>query len=456
MKRKSMRKAALPFIAACMPLAACNPSTTTSTTTFPTAIAVAQYTPGGALDTTNFAAGKGIAVTDFEPGLNDYALATVLSGGKILVAGASGQTQSSGAARLLVAVLRYNSNGTLDTSFGTGGSVRTALGGDHGEGDAIAVQADGKIVVAASIFSSDFTGKGIALVRYTALGALDTTFGGGGNGIVTAPIIGDASDTTAAALAVQPAPLPADQKIIVAGHGNINGRVNVVLLRYNLDGTLDTTFGPLHTGLVTQDLGHDAMALGMLLQPDGKIVVAGSVVSASGTLDTVVLRYNSDGSLDTAGFGAGNGFVITDAGGNDFANSVALQSDGKIVVAGHANVIPNQTSDISVLRYNSSGTLDMTGFGAQGKVIDDLGGFEGAFSVALQANGKIVVSGSATNSAGGSMVAVLRYNTDGSRDAGFGSSGLVTTAPIGPSIVSSGNAVALLPADAGIVVVGFD
>jgi len=454
MKRKSLRQAALPLIAACAGLAACTPSTTTTSVGFPTAIAVAQYKPDGSLDT-GFAAGKGIAVTDFEPGLNDYALATVLSGGKILVAGASGKTQSSGVAQLLVAVLRYTSTGTLDTSFGTGGSVRTPLGSDHGEGDAIAVQADGKIVVAATILSSNFTGKGIALVRYTALGAPDTSFGVGGNGIVTAPVIGDGSDTTAAALAVQ----PADGKIVVAGHASISGRLNIVLLRYNTDGTLDsTTFG---TGGLVATLpvpGQDATALAMLLQPDGKIVVAGSVGGGSSPLDTVVLRYNTNGTLDTAGFGAPKGFVITDAGGNDFAGSVALQSNGKIVVAGHANFIPNQASDTSVLRYNSDGSLDATGpgFGTGGKVIDDLSGFDGAFSVALQTDGKVVVSGSATNSAGGSMVAVLRYNTDGSRDAGFGSNGLVITAPIGPSIVSSGNAVAVLPSDAGIVVVGFD
>jgi uncharacterized delta-60 repeat protein len=172
-----------------------------------------------------------------------------------------------------------------------------------------------------------------------------------------------------------------------------------------------------------------------------------------------VLRYNADGSLDMGGFGAPNGFVITDAGGNDFANSVALQSDNKIVVAGHANVIPGQASDISVLRYNSDGSLDTTGpgFGNGGKVVTDLGGFEDAFSVALQTtDGKIVVSGSASNAAGGASAAVLRYNTDGTLDTGFGANGVAITAPIGPSFVSSGNAVALLPADAGIVVAGFD
>jgi uncharacterized delta-60 repeat protein len=447
MEWNSLRRIGLPFIAACAALAACSASTTTNTTVLPaTAIATLRFNSAGVRDTT-FAGGKGIAITDFETGLNDYALATALQpDGSIVVAGASGKTQPSGA-QLLIAVARYNSNGTPDTTFGTGGgAVRTTIGTDHAEGDALALQADGKIVVAATIFSSTFSGKGIALLRYNGTdGTLDTGFNG--TGIVTTTI-GTGFDTAAAAVVVQ-----SDQKIVVAGHANMtNGQTNTILLRYNTNGMPDATFGT--NGLITTPLSDDSMALGMVLQSDGKIVVTGSLGAGSNPLDTIVLRYNSDGTLDS-GFGSG-GVARFDVGGNDFGNAVALQTDGNIVVTGHARVdFFSDTSDIAVLRIKGTdGTLD-TSFGSGGTVIVNLGAFDNAFSVVLQTDGKIVVSG---NSGSGSVTraAVVRFNTDGTLDAGFGSGGIVTPVAAGPSLTASGNAVVFQPADGSIYVTGYD
>jgi uncharacterized delta-60 repeat protein len=345
--------------------------------------------------------------------------------------------------------------GSLDSasgSFGSGGIVRTAVGSDGAEAVAVAVQADGKIVVAGTLLAANASGKGIVLLRYNANGTLDTTFGG--TGIVT-KTIGTGSDTAAAALALYP---PPDGRIVVAGHALTNTKTDIVLLRYNLDGTPDLTFGG--TGLVTTALSSDAAALAIQVQPaDGKIVAAGSVGKFSdSSMDAVLLRYNNtDGALD-ATFGVG-GIVQTDIGsGNNFANSILLQPDGNIVVAGHANVnFSLDTSDVALLRYSAAGALETTfgETGQNGKVVTSLGGFDNAFSVALQADLKIVVSGNTSSALSFTSVAVLRYNPDGKIDNTFGTGGLVTTSGTGPSTIASGNAV-LVQADGSIVVAGYD
>jgi uncharacterized delta-60 repeat protein len=274
--------------------------------------------------------------------------------------------------------------------------------------------------------------------------------------------IGTGSDTAAAALALQPAVAPADVKIIVAGHALTNTKTDIVLLRYNLDGTPDPTFGG--TGLVTTALSSDAAALAIQVQPaDNKIVAAGSVGNfGNSSLDSVLLRYNTaDGSLDASFGSGGNGIVITDIGsGNNFANAIALQPDGKIVVAGHANVnFSLDTSDIALLRYDANGSLETTfGIaGQQGKVVTDLGAFDNAFSVALQpSDGKIVVSGNTGSAGSVTRVAVLRYDVNGVLDPAFGTGGMVITSATGPSSIASGNAVVVQPADGSIVVAGYD
>ncbi len=243
---------------------------------------------------------------------------------------------------------------------------------------------------------------------------------------------------------------------MVAGHAFTGTKTDIVLLRYNPDGTPDT-FGT--AGLVTTALSSDAAALAIQVQPaDGKIVAAGSVGKFSdSSMDTVLLRYKTDGTLDTT-FGV-NGIVITGiGGGNDFANALVLQPDRKIVVAGHANVNSSlNASDIALLRYDEFGALETTfGLAAQaGKVVTTLGGFDNAFSVALQSDLKIVVSGN-TGSAGSAVrVAVLRFDASGVLDPTFGTGGLVTTQATGPSTVASGNAV-LVQTDGSIVVAGYD
>jgi len=447
MNRKLLRRMTLPLIAACLVLADC--SNNNSSGTGPTtAFAVLRLTTASGSPDTSFAGGRGITITDIDPGLFDFAIAATVqpADNKILAAGSSGLAGQGS-----VAMVRYNPDGSLDTGFGAGGIVRTTLPGVAATASAIAVQpADNKILVAAVTFTASTSTTGIAILRYNPTGTLDTAGFGGGNGYVIATIgPGLAGDTCALALQ--------GTNIIVAGAST---NQNLVLHRYDTNGNLDATFGP--GGTTTTPLATAALSPAIAFQSTGNIILV------SGTnVDQVVLRYSANGILDTT-FGT-NGIVTTDIGtSTNFANALAVQSDDKIVVAGHANVNTSTgTSDISLVRYNADGTLDATFVGPSGNpnppgiVTTDLsGGFDNAFSVALQtplaAATNILVSGN-TGSGGISQMAVLRYNTDGTLDTTFGpnASGVVIVSLVGPSNIASGNAV-VLQTNLGIIVAGYD
>src|SRR6266540_2032037 len=305
--------------------------------------------------------------------------------------------------------LPAESSGTLDVSFGTGGKVTTDFGGPD-LARAIAVQPDGKIVAAGVAF---ITGGGdFALARYNRDGTLDASFGTGGT--VTTDFVAGSLDQ-AFSVAVQP-----DGKIVAVGLAVINGFSDFALARYNRDGTLDASFGA--DGRVTTDFAGASQAFSVAVQEDGKIVAAGQV-SLGGDVDFALARYNRDGTLD-ASFGVG-GRVTTDFGrSSDAALSLALQPNGKIVAAG--TTLISGGFDFALARYNGDGTLDAS-FGTLGTVTTDFAGAgDVAFSVALQPNGKIVAAGRAFIS-GGFDFALARYTSDGWLDASFGTGGTVTT-----------------------------
>src|SRR5205823_305603 len=183
-----------------------------------------------------------------------------------------------------------------------------------------------------------------------------------------------------------------DGKIVVAGYATVGRASNIALVRYNMDGSLDKSFNG--TGKVITAVGDgDCKGEGLALQTDGKIVVAGYSFNPSGKnrAEFTVLRYNPDGTLDS-GFGE-SGKVTSEIGRtSDTANSVALQSDGKIVVAGYAGAPGN--NDFAVARYNANGSLD-TSFNGTGKATADFSKLDYGRSVAVQSEGKIVVAGDA-------------------------------------------------------------
>jgi uncharacterized delta-60 repeat protein len=212
-----------------------------------------------------------------------------------------------------------------------------------------------------------------------------------------------------------------DDKIVAVGYANAVTGNDFALARYNRDGSLDSTFGT--GGTVTTNRTPFDEALAAALQPDGKILVAGTTYRNLG-LAAAVARYNPDGSLDTT-FGPG-GVVINPLDGSR-AYGVAVQPDGKVVIAGYVNRSPDFsliTSDIAVWRYNPDGTPD-PGFGMQGTVIADVEGRDTVgYAVVLQRSGRIVVAGSLP----GRGFALLGYLPNGTPDPGFGTAGVVTTA----------------------------
>ncbi|MDQ3748670.1 MAG: FG-GAP-like repeat-containing protein [Acidobacteriota bacterium] len=367
---------------------------------------VVRYNTDGSLDN-SFGTG-GIVITDFGD-TNDQAIAVALQpDGKIVVGGTSGSWTGNNAFTLA----RYNTNGTLDVSFGTGGKVVTDFGGNRGAAGAIAIQPNGKIVAAG--YSGNFvsgvgTTSDLAVARYNTDGTLDPSFGTGGKVITD---LGGNSDFAEEVI------IQSDGKIIAAGvGGNFPPAADTrrfSLVRYNADGSLDTSFGT--GGKVITAIGNVSSASGAVIQADGKIVVAGW--SNSGTfassVDFALVRYNPDGSLDNS-FGTG-GIVLTDFGssGGDYALDVVIQSNGKIVVVGETG--PSGSPDFAVARYNTDGTLDSS-FGTGGKVITDFGSSsrDRAGGVAIQADGKIVVVGSSFTGTGGQFIgqfAVVRYLGD--------------------------------------------
>jgi uncharacterized delta-60 repeat protein len=364
----------------------------------------------GSLDTTFGTVGK--VTTPIGSG-DDHALALGIqsSDGKIVAAGFSYNGSNYD-----FALARYNTDGTLDTGFGTGGKVTTDFGSSDDFALALGIQPDGKIVAAG--YSYNGSKYYFALVRYNANGTLDTGFGTGG---IVSTLMGSGHDQ-AHSLGIQP-----DGKIVAAGYAYNGSKYDFALVRYNANGTLDTGFGT--GGIVTTSIGsiNDyANALG--IQSDGRIVAAG--YSSNGSkYDFALARYNTDGSLDTT-FGTG-GKVITPIGsGYDQAHALGIQSDGKIVAAGSSD--NGIKYNFALVRYNANGTLD-TGFGTGGKVTTPIGsgsGWDVAYALCIQSSdGRIVAAGSSNNGSNYDF-ALVRYNANGTLDTGFGTGGKVTT-PIG-------------------------
>jgi uncharacterized delta-60 repeat protein len=347
--------------------------------------------------------------------------------------------------------------GPLDPTFGAGGTVQTNLPADADIQLMRSVrQADGKIVAAGTV--AGLHGRDIALERFNTDGSLDTTFGRGGQ--VETPLLNDYYGF-GVGLALQ-----ADGKIVVAD----TSLGQFITLRYNTDGSMDGSFGPGGYVLSTFSDGGEADAVAV--QADGKIVVAGDE-GAGGAL----VRYNPDGTLD-ATFGSGGKAIISAIGQN---SDVALQADGKIVAAGtlsesiFGKVLPTGTlgltsisgvvgfgysETVALARYNTDGSAD-AGFGNNGVVTTPLTiNFPGIVpfpsvgpsgrqvSEAVGSDGEIVVTDRAS---GG----VARYNADGTIDAAFGVGGVATVADNADSTARVGNEAIAIDAAGRVVVGGF-
>lgn len=327
---------------------------------------------------------------------------------------------------------RFNTDGSFDNTFGNSGIVVTNIGTSESLSD-LAIQADGKIVVGGNYpeSSSDFV-----VARYNTNGNLDDTFGD--NGTVMTNFGGNDQCNS---IAIQE-----DGKIVASGFSLVNGDVKVAVVRYLDNGSMDYSFDQDGKTVIDasdySDYSHD-----MILQGDGKIILTGTK-SNSANEDCLTVRLNSDGSIDNT-FNA-DGVVWTDfAGTSNYGEAIAVQADGKVLSAGHHY----NSGDFTLVRYTVNGNLD-TSFDTDGKKLIDFGSdtVVKAYSVALQVDGKILLAGNTNNNLNGNSDLVLaRLNSDGSLDSTFSGDGkLVTAIGIGNDFTRS----MILQSDGKIITAG--
>jgi uncharacterized delta-60 repeat protein len=371
--------------------------------------------------------GGGPVITAVNAG-EDYARAiAVQPDGKIVVAGSTITSQQGSD----FAVARYNRDGTLDADFNAGGKVTTALTHLTDEGYAVALQADGKILVAGSTTEGTNVQR-FAVVRYNSNGSLDTGFGTSGKAVT--PFA--SGPDRAYAIAIQP-----DGKIVVGGEATITGSgQDFALVRYNTDGSLDTGFGTGGKVLtaIKSAAGRDAINALALQTIGGET----RIVAAGGDGDFLLARYTANGGLDSS-FGTGGKVASVFGSTIGSAFAVTTTSDGKIVVAGYSS------NDFSLARLTETGAPDSS-FGTAGKVVTPLNASNAdlATAVAVQSDGKIVAAGWVNAGASSAAdFAVLRYDSAGAPDTSFGTGGTVITSVAAPNKSDKANALALQPDD---------
>jgi uncharacterized delta-60 repeat protein len=372
---------------------------------------------------------------------------TVIQNGKIIVAGTDTTTNS-------IVMVRYNSNGTPDTTFGTNGVVNSNLGlTDNIQTGAIGLQSDGKIIITGTDFG-DIQNTFVARFNATD-GSLDKTF----NSQVTPGFIDfnigqladslNSSDTPDALFIDQ-----ANNSILVAGQAAEFFSITTTkfaVARITSSGLLDNTFNG--NGVETYAFSGStfASATGIGLQSSGKIIVSGSSADpTSGHHDFALIRLNANGGIDSL-FGSNGQEVTPFPNADGFANALAIQSNDAIVLGGNTSTgvsVPTLTAALA--RYTTNGLLDTT-FNTTGIVLTPTSGNSSINALALQSDGKFVAAGTFDSKFG-----VARYTTTGSLDTAFGANGIAEPS-LGPANdTGSAVGVAIQPNDGRIVVTGND
>ena len=351
--------------------------------------------------------------------------------GKIIVAGYGHESSASYKG---ISIARYLTDGNIDYDFGSLGVIQKQIKAVEGELNSIAIQNDGKIVAVGYSISSNTNNEDITLVRFTKNGRLDESFGS------TGFVVTEISNQKEVCEGVEIQP---DGKIVIVGTTQHNPSYDILLIRYDEDGQLDPYFGI--GGIVITDIssGPD-VGKSLAIQSDGKLIVAGFTYRENDFFMSL-LRYDSNGNLDST-FGKG-GLAGTDVNTNVGKLDLVLQKDGKIILVGASNV--ETTHHFTVLRFNNNGTLDQT-FGDHGVTKTVIGDFSGAESVALDSQGNIVVAG--TTELGKETFVVAMYNQNGLLESSFGSSG-ITTVSFGENSIDHAHSV-IIDNNGNIIVAG--
>jgi uncharacterized delta-60 repeat protein len=317
-------------------------------------------------------------------------------------------------ATLLVSTSALAEGGVLDPTFGTNGVVVTDLGSSSDTGINIALQPDGKIIMlgSAQLDSSDPYYRTPIILRYNPDGTLDNTFGTGGKLIISIDRF------RAVKVALQ-----SNGKLVVGG--SMSG--GLALARYTSNGTLDATFGTNGVTIAGQTENGSRLLGDLVIQPDGKIVAAGTWETYGNHYPGVIARFNENGTLDES-----FGLKIPEFpnGLHHYFRGVALQSDGKIIMSGSMLTEDEGDGTIALGRFTTGPDpwFDPT-FGTNGTVVTPLDGFEhGQGALAIQTDGKIVIAGTLYDySADTGDLVIARYNSNGTPDTTFAGSGIVLT-----------------------------
>jgi uncharacterized delta-60 repeat protein len=327
--------------------------------------------------------------------------------GKVIAVGVHENSNNTGS----IAIARLNSNGSLDPTFGVNGKVLVNIARAGYAEPLAAIIQDSKILVAGNfMFPNNY--NAILLARFVRNGALDSTFGSNGIVLMSQPYEAMASDIA----------LQSDGKIVVSISSIDDSYYRVA--RFDGNGTLDTTFGL--NGIAELNYSSSiASCRSVAIQADGKIIVGGDV-NVNGYVFVSLARFNIDGGLDLS-FGS-NGYIIFDPlVGNEYCSDIAIEAQGKIVLAGTTSAGLNK--DFLISRFNFDGSVD-TSFGVNGTVVVNFQNFDDQGGKALlETNGRIIVSGSSFKVANATDVsfAAVRLLNDGVLDSSFGVGGKVIT-----------------------------
>ncbi len=398
---------------------------------------VLRYGPNGSLDSSFSAAG----FARIPVGGNDTATAVAVQadGGIVL----AGRCFMNGSHYQFCAV-RLKANGALDGNFNGNGMVATPIGGSSDNGTAVATQPDGKILIGGTCIVNG--APNFCAARFTAHGVLDSSFNGNGKQTL---LVAGSSGSQATALAVQ-----ADGGIVIAGYCTVGGGTDFCAARYKKNGALDPSFNA--TGMVTSPVGNgDDFAYALAIQPNGKIMLGGSCSTNATVNNACSLRYTASGALDLSYNGTGK--VVTPVGIDDAFNALAMRPDGKMIGVG--TCYSSSRYKFCTVRYLGDvtsvppGTLDESwgpgGSLGAGRIVVTNAGGSTASALAVQSDGKVIVVGTCGVRSALETFCAVRYEGRGSLDGGFGANGLVIT----PTGVSDSSATAVVVEDDGRIVV---